>query len=120
MIHLGLEIYGRNWKEISKYVGTRNGAQIRSHAQKYFLKLSRVPLACEQDKTGESSCEKVTHFSDTALPFEDETHNSEFSHYFNEMYNKVYLDQSMFLQAKTFAFGTLSRQIAKIQLKKNA
>ena len=34
-----LQIFGKNWKKVEEYVGTRNGAQIRSHAQKFFLKL---------------------------------------------------------------------------------
>jgi len=37
----GIEIYGRDWKNLSKYIGTRNSKSIRSHAQKYFIKLYR-------------------------------------------------------------------------------
>lgn len=33
-----LKVYGKNWKKIEAYVGTRSGNQIRSHAQKHFLK----------------------------------------------------------------------------------
>ncbi len=41
-ITLGLSIFGKNWKKIEDVVLTRNGAQIRSHAQKYFLKLKKA------------------------------------------------------------------------------
>ena len=34
----GLQLYGRNWKKIEEIIGTRSGSQIRSHAQKFFLK----------------------------------------------------------------------------------
>lgn len=34
-----LGLYGRNWKMIQEYVGTRSATQARSHAQKYFAKL---------------------------------------------------------------------------------
>mmetsp|Transcript_9690 Transcript_9690/g.18192 ORF Transcript_9690/g.18192 Transcript_9690/m.18192 type:complete len:642 (-) Transcript_9690:450-2375(-) len=37
----GLEIYGREWKKVAQRIPTRTSAQIRSHAQKYFAKLSR-------------------------------------------------------------------------------
>ena len=38
-LRLGLQLYGKNWKKIEALVVTRNGSQIRSHAQKYFLKM---------------------------------------------------------------------------------
>lgn len=34
----GLRKYGKDWKEISKLLSTRTSIQIRTHAQKYFLK----------------------------------------------------------------------------------
>ena len=40
--------YGKNWKEVEKYVGSRTSAQARSHAQKFFLKL----LATKNNKFG--------------------------------------------------------------------
>ena len=30
--------FGRDWKKVQRYIGTRSGAQIRSHAQKHFMK----------------------------------------------------------------------------------
>lgn len=33
-----LKRYGKDWKKVEAYVATRSGTQIRSHAQKYFLK----------------------------------------------------------------------------------
>jgi hypothetical protein len=37
-LFIGLRIYGKNWKKIEQLVKTRSGSQIRSHAQKFFLK----------------------------------------------------------------------------------
>ena len=34
-------MYGKNWKKIEDLVKTRNGSQIRSHAQKFFLKANK-------------------------------------------------------------------------------
>lgn len=39
---IGLKLYGKDWKKIEAMVGTRNGAQIRSHAQKFFSKISKT------------------------------------------------------------------------------
>jgi SHAQKYF class myb-like DNA-binding protein len=36
-----LELYGRDWKKIVQHVGSRTSNQVRSHAQKYFLKLEK-------------------------------------------------------------------------------
>ncbi|KAJ2386577.1 hypothetical protein GGI05_004344, partial [Coemansia sp. RSA 2603] len=51
----GLELYGRSWGEISAHVGTRDSKSIRSHAQKYFIKLFRdnVPLPDKVKESGD-------------------------------------------------------------------
>ena len=41
-IILVLQMYGKNWKKIEQLIGTRNGSQIRSHAQKFFLKFKKT------------------------------------------------------------------------------
>jgi SHAQKYF class myb-like DNA-binding protein len=38
----------RNWGPIIKYVATRNGAQVRSHAQKYLYRRQRDALELER------------------------------------------------------------------------
>ena len=37
----GLTKYGKNWKKVEEHIGTRSGAQIRSHAQKFFIRLTK-------------------------------------------------------------------------------
>ena len=34
MFVLAIKIYGKDWKKVTQYVGTRISAQVRSHAQK--------------------------------------------------------------------------------------
>lgn len=38
---VGLSRYGREWKLVAQDIPTRTSAQVRSHAQKYFAKLSK-------------------------------------------------------------------------------
>ncbi|CAG9317216.1 unnamed protein product [Blepharisma stoltei] len=39
---LGIKLYGKDWKNISEYIGTRTSDQVRSHAQKYYLRIANV------------------------------------------------------------------------------
>lgn len=47
----GLKVYGREWKKVAQCIPTRSAAQIRSHAQKYFNKVSK-----EQQDIRHMSC----------------------------------------------------------------
>ena len=38
---LAIKIYGKDWKKVEEYIETRCGAQIRSHAQKYFIRICK-------------------------------------------------------------------------------
>ena len=51
--------YGKDWKKIVQVVGTRSSNQIRSHAQKYFIKLDKKkqqPQRVVGNKEVNSSC----------------------------------------------------------------
>ena len=37
--------YGKNWKSVQKYVGTRTTAQARSHAQKFLMKIKMLKFS---------------------------------------------------------------------------
>eukprot|EP00343_Euplotes_focardii_P009339 CAMPEP_0205824308 /NCGR_PEP_ID=MMETSP0206-20130828/20320_1 /ASSEMBLY_ACC=CAM_ASM_000279 /TAXON_ID=36767 /ORGANISM="Euplotes focardii, Strain TN1" /LENGTH=321 /DNA_ID=CAMNT_0053122309 /DNA_START=11 /DNA_END=976 /DNA_ORIENTATION=+ len=51
----GLSLYGKDWKKIEALIGTRNGAQIRSHAQKYFSKVTKTLETRSFDKNSRNS-----------------------------------------------------------------
>lgn len=39
---IALRLYGKDWKLVEKFIQTRTGAQIRSHAQKFFLYVNKT------------------------------------------------------------------------------
>ena len=41
---LGIEKYGKEWKKVAAFVGTRTVMQTRTHAQKFYEKLNQVAL----------------------------------------------------------------------------
>ena len=49
-----LKKYGHNWKKVEFYVGTRTGTQIRSHAQKHFLKMGKTLAENNSDSVTQS------------------------------------------------------------------
>jgi len=34
-------VFGKSWKKVEKHIGSRTGAQIRSHAQKFFIRIKK-------------------------------------------------------------------------------
>jgi len=40
----GLRLFGKNWRKVEEFIGTRTGAQIRSHAQKVFNRLDKTAI----------------------------------------------------------------------------
>lgn len=37
----GLRMYGKDWQMVEDHIGSRNSAQIRSHAQKFLSKMEK-------------------------------------------------------------------------------
>ena len=73
-----LRKFGKNWKQVEEYVGTRNGAQIRSHAQKFFNRLEReYDVKITDNKTQNSnkkSKDSVRKISQDSFPTYDSSH----------------------------------------------
>lgn len=50
-IDSGIMEFGKDWKEVEKIVKTRTGSQVRSHAQKYFIKLHNLQKERKRHKS---------------------------------------------------------------------
>jgi hypothetical protein len=42
LIYTALNTCKRDWKKVEIFIGTRSGAQIRSHAQKFFTRIEKL------------------------------------------------------------------------------
>jgi SHAQKYF class myb-like DNA-binding protein len=58
-----IRAHGKNWKKVEEAVGTRSGAQIRSHAQKHFLKLEKEVKTSPKTKQQKKSSKKTAEVS---------------------------------------------------------
>jgi SHAQKYF class myb-like DNA-binding protein len=66
----GIKKYGKNWKQVEDYVGTRSGAQIRSHAQKFFNRLEReynLKLDGSKIQTNQEIKESIRKISEASV-----------------------------------------------------
>ncbi len=67
---VALELYGHNWKLVEKHVGTRSGTQVRSHAQKYFLKVDNRERKAQGTREEEASS-LTARKNSSVLPLEE-------------------------------------------------
>jgi hypothetical protein len=61
--------YGKDWKKVEQYVRTRNGSQVRSHAQKFFNKLQKASTGTSNEGSGDIQGRRQDH-SETEFDFE--------------------------------------------------
>lgn len=47
-LQIALKLYGKHWKLVEKHIGTRSGTQVRSHAQKYYMKIGAQKVKEEE------------------------------------------------------------------------
>mmetsp|Transcript_14295 Transcript_14295/g.30535 ORF Transcript_14295/g.30535 Transcript_14295/m.30535 type:complete len:416 (-) Transcript_14295:416-1663(-) len=90
----GLKMYGREWKKVATCIPTRTSAQIRSHAQKYFVKVTREQqqlLAMAEQQRRSSSPDGMTSKSDAVFLKSDQPR----SKYFIETVNSIINDPSV-------------------------
>lgn len=65
-----IKIYGKSWKKVEEFVGTRSGAQIRSHAQKFFLRLEKELKTKQTEQKGNKNktlLQSLRKFSEASI-----------------------------------------------------
>lgn len=50
----GLRLYSKDWRMIEEHIGTRTCSQIRSHAQKFFMRLQKQQREMRGQKLGDA------------------------------------------------------------------
>ena len=65
-----LKLYGKNWKKVEEHVKTRDGTQVRSHAQKYFAKL-------EKETKGKKTTDRFESASRASSGASNSTHHTQ-------------------------------------------
>jgi SHAQKYF class myb-like DNA-binding protein len=68
LLNIAIKLYGKKWRKVEEYVGTRTGIQIRSHAQKYFNKLNKLQNEQKKErKLPNVSSDKIESISESEL-----------------------------------------------------
>lgn len=56
----GLRLYQKGWKKIAAHIATRSVVQVRTHAQKYFLKMAKLNRNASQASGDEHAMDKTS------------------------------------------------------------
>jgi len=51
---IALEMFGKDWRKMSQFIGTRSNVQCRTHAQKHFKRLQTVTVTQQARKKGDT------------------------------------------------------------------
>ncbi|KMT20414.1 hypothetical protein BVRB_1g004090 isoform B [Beta vulgaris subsp. vulgaris] len=100
-----LQLFDRDWKKIEAFVGSKTVIQIRSHAQKYFLKVQkngsneRVPPARPKRKAAHPYPQKASKIAPAANQFT--------GHVYNHDPSSVLTNQSGSTPTSSWTFGSM-------------
>lgn len=86
----GFRAFGKNWKDISNYVGRRSEIQVRTHAQKYFTRGQCTDMGAYLD-----SYNGVTNWLDTMDEILGISDFKEISNVLHDRNNMVYWEKKM-------------------------
>lgn len=73
----GIRLFGRDWRQIEAHIGgTRTCSQIRSHAQKYFLRVERLRdenqnTENQSDSQAPRTFKRRSHLLETAAIYDE-------------------------------------------------